>query len=611
MLKQILVIIVLLFSTESVFTQSLSLVKPVDVSSFRNNALGGIINDDLDLIYDPVELNYVRNLHIYTNLSNLTSTHEQLFNNNTPGDNMFLLGVSGENPFMPNLTHAVLFSFQKSQIPGTVFLSPDLSNSYGGIYGTGYLENNYYNYSAIGANGLYSREEYVVQNKSSYDYLNGYKFVLNNSYSYKDLIFGLKFIASNSKQENNRNSTPLGEYAFRLMPSDYDDPSFQQDYLLTDLGLNTPLMHYNQKGNFDSYTETPLIFFNASVSRKLIDTDEKALEVRADFKYSKYQQNSSTNDYYSGSYSEYEPGVQNYLLNYVNNAGYISNTKENGSWFGLNGELRYVFIRQPQRINEGFVNLKMEYVHSSFTYSSNLLSTLVSADKEYITTLNNSLHNNYVYDYNTEGGTGNDNNCTISTKINMPLADGVFFGIGFIFNYMSREIKTQYTNSDNSVYKVSSLDASLTAVLQSTQTVFSASEENHTINNSINQFIVPVGIEYKFTKNNKWAVRFGSIFSYITSTYDYAAQIINTIPETTKLEVVGEDTKVTYSPDNFYSSLNKESIVSISSTVFTYGLGYTPTENLQIDVIGFFEVNNNVSLLEYMKSLRLSFALKW
>src|ERR1035437_6566966 len=122
MLKQILVIIVLLFSTQSVFTQSLALVKPVDVSSFRNNALGGIINDDLDLIYDPVELNYVRNLHIYTNLSNLTSTHEQLFNNNTPGDNMFLLGVSGENPFMPNLTHAVLFSFQKSQIPGAVFL---------------------------------------------------------------------------------------------------------------------------------------------------------------------------------------------------------------------------------------------------------------------------------------------------------------------------------------------------------------------------------------------------------------------------------------------------------------------------------------------------------
>ena len=49
--------------------------------SFRSNALGGVINDDLDLIYDPIELQFVDSLRLYTNLSNLTSGNEKLFDN--------------------------------------------------------------------------------------------------------------------------------------------------------------------------------------------------------------------------------------------------------------------------------------------------------------------------------------------------------------------------------------------------------------------------------------------------------------------------------------------------------------------------------------------------
>ncbi len=121
---------------------------------------------------------------------------------------------------------------------------------------------------------------------------------------------------------------------------------------------------------------------------------------------------------------------------------------------------------------------------------------------------------------------------------------------------------------------------------------------------------IPVGIEYKFTENKKWAARFGSIFTYATSTYDYSAHVTSSVPRTTKTEYNSQNTTVTIEPNNFNSSSRKV-ISSLSQTVFTYGLGYTPTENLQIDVIGFFSINNNVTLLEYMKSLRLSFVLKW
>ena len=34
--------------------------------SFRSNALGGIIEDDLDLVYDPIELQFVEGIRLYT-----------------------------------------------------------------------------------------------------------------------------------------------------------------------------------------------------------------------------------------------------------------------------------------------------------------------------------------------------------------------------------------------------------------------------------------------------------------------------------------------------------------------------------------------------------------
>ncbi|MDI6802400.1 MAG: hypothetical protein QME58_00960 [Bacteroidota bacterium] len=75
----------------------LSTVNSQEPLSFRNKALGGIVSDNLDLIYDPIELRFVDTLHLYTNLSNLTSGYEEIFNNLT--DNELLLGASRQNPF--------------------------------------------------------------------------------------------------------------------------------------------------------------------------------------------------------------------------------------------------------------------------------------------------------------------------------------------------------------------------------------------------------------------------------------------------------------------------------------------------------------------------------
>ena len=56
-----------------------SLIHSQNLISYRGLALGNIISDDLDLVYDPIELQFIEGVRVYTNLSNATSGEEKLF----------------------------------------------------------------------------------------------------------------------------------------------------------------------------------------------------------------------------------------------------------------------------------------------------------------------------------------------------------------------------------------------------------------------------------------------------------------------------------------------------------------------------------------------------
>ena len=81
--------------------------------SYRGLALGNIITDDLDLIYDPIDLQFVEGVRLYTNLSNATSGEEKLFGNIS--DDEFLFGISTEGPLLDFIHHSLLIKFQNNK----------------------------------------------------------------------------------------------------------------------------------------------------------------------------------------------------------------------------------------------------------------------------------------------------------------------------------------------------------------------------------------------------------------------------------------------------------------------------------------------------------------
>ena len=66
--------------------------------------------------------------------------------------------------------------------------------------------------------------------------------------------------------------------------------------------------------------------------------------------------------------------------------------------------------------------------------------------------------------------------------------------------------------------------------------------------------------------------------------------------------------------DNTYSSSSEQTKTTFSQTDYYYGLGFRPTDNLQIDLLGFLGgYGDEEDLLDadFYKQLRLSFTLKF
>ena len=63
--------------------------------------------------------------------------------------------------------------------------------------------------------------------------------------------------------------------------------------------------------------------------------------------------------------------------------------------------------------------------------------------------------------------------------------------------------------------------------------------------------------------------------------------------------------------NDFFESTDQTTKETTSSTFFTYGLGYNPLDNLQIDLLGFFNSNASILDTDFYKNLQLSFTLKF
>jgi hypothetical protein len=444
------------------------------------------------------------------------------------------------------------------------------------------------------------------QEKSNFTIDDSYSFILNNSLKLWILAMGVKLSMGNAAYTGNTASSDLGSGYGMLNSVDWDDPTFHNSITthLIDDGYNNPI--WSEDGNFSS--ENKESFTNIDVSAMVNLWD---FEMRADIALYSNQTLSNDNDGYSGQYEYFEPEITVYDNDYSETDSYISKTDENGGGVALGGSARYTFDEQDERKNDGFWKVGVsadfgsyDYIGSAssqFSSTENYFDGLDTLDTDFVKT--NSEHSS-----TTDNGTKKTSAFTINGRLNIPLDENVHFGIGASLNNSTSRRETDYTESLNDVFDYDYTDTDYNDYL-TTETSQLSANRNFEILRTI--FACPAGIEYRTGKENKWSLRFGSIFTMTNQTINDAKQITGSEPHITETEYSDGDIAIDID-DNVYESTSEHTRTTSSSMVFTYGLGYNPMENLQIDVLGFLGTNDN-SIIDasFYRNLRLSFTMKF
>lgn len=599
-----------------------------ELSSFRSQATGGALVDDLDLVYDPVELSFIDSIRIYTNLSNLTSGEEELLNN--VSDNMFLFGISGALPMIENLNSALLFAYQNTSLPGTVTLDINRDGDVD-LQGEGDLEDVFTQYQDADGDGLFDVIENFRQAVHNNYGSHMYAAVLNNSYQSGDMVLGVRLNLSKSKSENSQLAYPLYGAMWPLEGASVGDPSFEREGSAEYVRDGSEAESFSETGAFDNSSESSL--FDVSLSAmKPVDLMWGETEARADVNFSKIKMQDLTGALYNGHYrvSNYDADVvgaywsdigffnqpySGFALD-INERVDISEIAEYSD-MGLGLSLKHVFLQAKERRFDGYWRVGAAFHRVSGDYDMSLENPFQAAqlapayDNLYLGGVDSTFaayqaSNNILEE---DVGEISSNLFSVYGNTQIPLGDRVIFGIGAYYSSVRSTRDAKYRYAANMIESVEVLDDSLT-VDDGTVTITTSESADHTYELATTRISVPVGLEYAFTKNKKWKIRFGALFSYIKEVENDAYQVTDFNPAVLQAET-GDGEVMVETGDVEYHSVSSHTETTFTRTLYTYGLGYSPTPNLQVDLIGFLG-DNFLSLLdaEYYRSLRLSFTLR-
>ena len=569
--------------------------------SYRGLALGSIIDDDLDLIYDPVDLQFVEGLRLYTNLSNATSSEEKVFGNQS--DDEFLFGISAEGPLLKFLHHSLLIKFQSSETSNPIQIDSDL-NGYDDLFGEGTISSEYNAFFGSDTNGNFDSKQTIDQKKSNLINNNDYSFILNNSIELWILSLGLKLTLGEFEYSSNASSVPLGSQNYILLGVNPFDPTFEKvfkSFLLNPLTTDFILSEY---GDFYSNTKASLNRFDISAMFELGD-----FEIRGDASLGIDQNVIEVNDQYNGVY-EYFDLDESLEESYSEQESYLSLIEEIGSSFGYGGSLRYTFDYQDERKNDGYWKLGVSMELGSYDYDASVISNYISNEF--------SFNGFNYYDGNIDLGTNNSTSTSdigtksvtqyaVNSKLNLPIGNSIHFGIGANLNHNKMSRQTVYneviSNSIQSIFTDTSINN-----YTITETYQLLADRQNDITSTI--FSLPTGLEYRLGQSNQFAFRFGSIFQLYSQTIDDTKDVTDSDPYTwIKKYSDGEQETNVY--DNYFESTEENIKATVSTTVFTYGLGYNPLSNLQIDLVGMFNSNASFLETEFYRNLQISFTLKF
>jgi len=582
----------------------------ISPASFRSQALGGAVFDDLDLVYDPIDLRFVKGIRFYTNLSNLTSSEEQLFNDRS--DNEFLLGGSWKNRTIFDWWTSALIRFRNNETDNPLFIDQDL-NGIPDIGGEGEFRNIYSAFLDTNGDGLADIRRFVDQRKISRNEAGGHAFILNNAIGVGEgSTLGIRYIRAVNDNNLNTSGGFYGNGSSQLIGVFPGDPSFDLEFTVTDLATNNLLFQQDEEGDFLNSGSSTSNNIHFSFMTPFNMTGLERVELRLDAGFISEKQEMDMRDTYLGQTAAFNSQIPDFTDSFSESSNVRDFFNYDGSGVELGGSLHKVFTRGKERRNDGFFRFSLSWQRLVLDYTSLAQNNVSFNDIQFdgLDTLGldfQNLSNNQTRRDDT--GEAVYNRLMGQFRINSPLGKKVYAGAAVRLNITDFDQTSEFSEESNNIrtFRLQDNTTSNDFTSTTTETLSGISR----FEQRITTLSVPVGIEYAFTKNEKWSLRFGSFFQYQKISGEVAETPEESTPRTTITEF--EDGNITSQvfDSELQTTLEKNNDVNSSSSFF-YGLGYEPTEHLQLDLLGFLGTGDQLEVIdsEFYRSLRLSFTIK-
>jgi len=549
-----------------------------EFNSFRYLSTSGALDGDVEYAFDPLDLNCLNGTRLYSGLSNF-SGNDNIFMNS--GDNYLLLGTSTDKTFLKKLKAALLFKYYDNEEPLTINCYPNPYDEYP-TTDWGRVEYTWQNYSDTNGNELYDNYEYVHQKYENVDKNKGTDFslVLSHPMGEKSVL-GYKLCYLYSRESNTYaqddilsilSSAPTLEYTSTTYTLPEMDPTVEEETSSS-----------NILGDFDTKDTNSTFRNQLGYLTKL-----NAWEFSGTFTLDYLNNCLETED------SASEVTIYNSDISDKANAYRKNTNEENGMFNQINGRIRYFLVSDDDPFHTGYISCGLGFGLKNLNVKQKELYNENEEDPYYYSSKNFSA-----------SGDLTGINFSANTRLNYPLNNKTFIGTGLFYTLQNDDLKGDYTYQISTKASFFNYDGSWNYTINQISKSAGKVEQEETVK----IFRAPVGLEYWFTNNMKWAMRFGTIFTHTVEIFkeSFAPNLIE--PTLTECTYANGETASQLN-DNTSLKESHSTKYSTSKTDFSYGICFKANDNLQIDLLTMFD-NNDLELwnTNFIRNLKLSFTV--
>ncbi len=603
-----------------------------EAHSLRAMAMGGYTLDDLDRSFDPIELRFVEGFRLFTNLGNYNGGGDRILSGG--GDSEYLIGFAMQNPMMDKLSNALLIKYTNVDNSNAV-INSDFFGTNADDVGVGELLSEFTTWTIDGS-GNFANKHTTSMNKSSFDYTDTKAIVLNNSFALGNAIIGGKISYTDKKDEGTIASVDpalISSGTVTLARGfNTGDATFGYNYKNYNIAEGYYEEKQSESGDFSNIDETTNFDFIGSY----LMPDYMGYELRGDLGY--YYKSRAINviDKYSGNLADFLYEVEFYVDDFDEDGTFNAQEEVSGSTFGLHTSIRKTFNKASTRGEDDFWEVGALFDFGIYDYFNNQSSELENTTQDATVEANffgdDSVTTWHVSDYKNSLDIADDGDLTsmnygFISKYEQTLHEKVRFVAGTQIVFSSKTWETVQSLSAEEYNQTVNGEIFLDPngnYFDETNDTREISTSGYTADRTREEFVTKFeavsGIEFKFTENNKWLMRIGSVYTVIKTVNDDNIQITDADPTVTETWDGSGSYSMVNSESN-YKSTSSHSVTTVSSTLFRYGLGYKPNENLSIDILGVFDgsgitpatgaENEDIFDVIYLQSLKLSFSLRW